>query len=689
MSVAVRGVVTLAVPDRFDFAVQDESGGIWVAAHNLAEVEPWDTLRRSLRAGQVVVVTGNLDSGGYAPRIVPNEIRIIGRQTVPPPMVAEVPRLFSGFDNCQRVKLTGVVQGVRDLGPQWGLIVSVATRRMLVRVSKRTLQTPPDGFVDAVVEFVGVVGAVRNSRGEFLRPALWVGELDDMKVVEVAPSSPFESPALPLDRIARYRAEPIADRRFHTEGVVTAAVPGHFFYLQQGLCGVRVQTTSPETLRPGDQVQVAGFVDMTRQIGGISDGIVQVVGVGTAPRPVATGPREIVEVNSEARRQGVIAKPSTYDGCLVRFRATLVESRPEVAGVGQIVLSSEDATVIASYEGEGFEAVGRLEPGSQLDVTGVIQIELLGDEGLGSLTADPIVQQLSLLLRSAADVQVVRRPSWWTPRRLALLLGSVAAGLTGALAWVWLLRSQVAATTKRLAAAMQSRRDAAVEFEATLRERNRLAANLHDTLLQTLTGIDFQLGACRATGNGSSAAPPPHLDIARKMVAHAAEELRSSVWALRTMPVAGRSFQESLEVVARQAEHGHQARIRVRVEGRAFDLPQFIAGNLLLVVQEAIHNAVRHSGADRIDIVAAFDSASGSIEVTVRDDGCGFTPGMQRGPDQGHFGLSGMRERIDRLGGTFAVESRPDGGTTVRAIVVIHDYDTRIGMEEPCGPAGA
>ena len=676
--VRTRGVVTLAVPDRFDFAVENDSAGIWVTALQVSDVEPWRSLRQSLRPGDEVEVTGGLDRGGYAPRIVMQEMRLIGNQPLPEPQPADLARLFSGFDNCRRVELTGVVQGVRDRGREWGLVVSSAARRMLVRISKGTLLTSPEQCIDATVRFTGVVGAVRNSRGEFLAPMLWVGLAEDMVIVNQPPSTAFAAPLVPLDRIARYRFDPNSGHRLQTEGTVTSVMEGRSFSIQRGLCGVRVQTVSSPPLKAGDRVQVAGFLDMSRQTAGISDAIVQVVGHEAVPVAQPISPQEISHINTEARRLGLIAQPSTYDGCLVTFPARLVEKKTAVPGVGQLVLSSGDATLSAIYEGDGFEPLRGLEPGSELMVTGVMQVEMVGDEGLSSVASDPIVKQLSLLLRSPADVQVLRTPSWWTAGRLTVALSGLAAVLAGSLLWVGLLRRQVAATTERLASEMRRRRDAALEFDASLRERNRLAANLHDTLLQSLTGIDFQLGACRAGGQNNGEEPSTHLDVAQKMVAHAAEELRGSVWALRTMPVAGRSFRESLETIATQTCHGHPEQIAVRVAGMPSDVPQFVAGNLLLVAQEALHNAVHHAGARQIEVVATGDAAAGSIDLTVRDDGRGFTPGSQLGPDQGHFGLSGMRERIERLGGTLSIDSQPGSGTTVRAVVPTRDYDRQI-----------
>ena len=680
--VAVRGIVTLAVPGRFDFAVQDDSASIWVSALEMADVVPWGDMRRSLRAAQRVEVTGVLDSGGYAPRLLMRSMRIIGEGPLPEPQPADMARLFSGFDNCHRVAVTGVVQGVRDHGREWGIVVSSGARRLLVRMSKTTVPVAPEHLVDATARFVGVVGAVRNTRGEFLAPMLWIGGADDLEVVEQPPSAPFAAPLVPLDRIARYRFDPAPGNRLRTEGTVISVMEGRSFSIQEGLCGVRVQPASSPTLTPGDRVQVAGFLDMSRQIAGISDAVVRVVDHEGVPAAVEVRPQEIIHINTDARRMGVIAQPSSYDGCLVTFPARLVEKKTSVPGVGQLVLSSGEATLSAVYDGDGFEPLRDLQPGSELMVTGVMQIQMVGDEGISSVAADPVVQQLSLVLRSPADVRVLRTPSWWTAGRLTAAVAGLAAVLAGALLWVGLLRRQVAATTDRLASEMRIRRDAALEFDASLRERNRLAANLHDTLLQTLTGIDFQLGACRARGSHDAHDTWTHLDVAQKMVAHAVDELRGSVWALRTMPVAGRSFRESLETIATQTGHGHAEQIAVHVAGMPDDVPQFVAGNLLLVAQEALHNAVHHAGAGKIEVVATSEAAAGAIELVVRDDGKGFMPGSQRGPDQGHFGLSGMRERIDRLGGTFSVESHPGGGTTVRARVSMKAYDMRIDVDD-------
>jgi signal transduction histidine kinase len=255
---------------------------------------------------------------------------------------------------------------------------------------------------------------------------------------------------------------------------------------------------------------------------------------------------------------------------------------------------------------------------------------------------------------------------------------SLAALAISAIAWAWFLRREVARQTARVVAEETARREAALEYEVGLRERSRLAANLHDTILQTVTGIGFQLKACEKTRRRDDAACGTddesaelgrHLTVATKMVDHAVDQLRGTVWSLRALPTEGRLFSEALGEAVDRAAAGHDVRIDLEFAADADGLPGFVAGNLLLVMQEAVHNALYHASPGTIAVAVAFDEPSGMVTATVSDDGCGFTTGSQAGPTRGHFGLAGMRERTQRLHGRLEITSSPGRGTTVRAVV--------------------
>ncbi|NDC54653.1 MAG: hypothetical protein EBZ74_10290 [Planctomycetia bacterium] len=138
---------------------------------------------------------------------------------------------------------------------------------------------------------------------------------------------------------------------------------------------------------------------------------------------------------------------------------------------------------------------------------------------------------------------------------------------------------------------------------------------------------------------------------------------------------------------------GQRDRVQLRIEGEPFELPKFVAGNLLLVVQEAIRNARHHAEEARVDVVVRFHSAAHSVEVTVHDDGPGFEVATAAGPEQGHFGLQGMRERIANLGGRFKIVTAPGAGTTITASVAVGSHDSELDADaevlRPTGAAGA
>jgi signal transduction histidine kinase len=127
---------------------------------------------------------------------------------------------------------------------------------------------------------------------------------------------------------------------------------------------------------------------------------------------------------------------------------------------------------------------------------------------------------------------------------------------------------------------------------------------------------------------------------------------------------------DSLRDLAARLGEEHDAVVDVAVREGLPPIAEFVAGNLLLVAQEALLNALRHGEAAAVAVRLGPTQDGGlggphAVELTIRDDGRGFDPANRPGTRQGHFGIEGMSERVERLGGTIRIESRPGAGTTV------------------------
>jgi hypothetical protein len=161
-------------------------------------------------------------------------------------------------------------------------------------------------------------------------------------VLSPPPVDAFESPQVALGSIAGYRPEPTPGHRVRTAGVVTRVIPGRFFYLQEGLEGVRIETASTEPPAPGDIVEVAGFIRMRHGLGTLSEAVFRTTGHTQPPVPLGMQPADILDVNVRARRAGLTARPASYQGCLIRCTGTLLEVPPLQANSCRLLIEADE-----------------------------------------------------------------------------------------------------------------------------------------------------------------------------------------------------------------------------------------------------------------------------------------------------------------------------------------------------------
>ena len=149
------------------------------------------------------------------------------------------------------------------------------------------------------------------------------------------------------------------------------------------------------------------------------------------------------------------------------------------------------------------------------------------------------------------------------------------------------------------------------------------------------------------------------------MLASCRTDLRRCLWDLRNDALEEKTFDAALRKTLQPLLGDALLRIRFNVPRARID--DSTAHAVLSVVRELVSNAIRHGAAAKIRV--AGDFTDGILRFSVADDGCGFDVDAASSVADGHFGLAGIRDRIAKTGGTFAVESTPGRGT--RASVTI------------------
>jgi signal transduction histidine kinase len=245
------------------------------------------------------------------------------------------------------------------------------------------------------------------------------------------------------------------------------------------------------------------------------------------------------------------------------------------------------------------------------------------------------------------EAQLARRDAEWAAQR-ARWLGWSAFGV------IALVLLGVTLVIRFRAQALEQR------FSAVLEERTRMARELHDTLLQGFTGITMQL---RAASKSDPARVNSVLGAMADEAGRWVSETRHAVWDMRAATAAG-DLRKGLEQAIATARTQSTANITLACEMQA-EPDATATGALLRVAQEALSNAARHADASQIDVSAEVTPQHALLAV--RDNGIGFKAAPELSALGGHWGLLGMRERIEALGGTFSIDSAPGRGATVTA----------------------
>lgn len=231
---------------------------------------------------------------------------------------------------------------------------------------------------------------------------------------------------------------------------------------------------------------------------------------------------------------------------------------------------------------------------------------------------------------------------------MALSVGLIIAGVAGA----WRLHLG------------QVRR----QFALLLGERARLSREIHDTLLQSLVGVALQFDAMANEQDVTSGTQKDRFVRMRKQVEEYIREARQSIWDLRSPTLSVQDLVSALREAGERATAHSNVGFSLSVNGAPRRLPAKVEEQILRIGQEAMVNAVRHAHAERVSVDLDFENTR--LTLRVHDDGRGFEPGsVTSSNNEGHYGLTSMRERAEQVGGSLRVDSTPGRGTHIEATV--------------------
>lgn len=432
-------------------------------------------------------------------------------------------------------------------------------------------------------------------------------------------------------------------------GTVTFARDGLPFVFIRDDAGASWRVERPaasEPLKPGDRIVASGRREDSAVKNRLATSALEVKGASPRPEPrdVAIG-----EIFSNILPFG----NRDWYGGLFRVEGLLRDINRRQATT-QLLVGEGERNIQVEIPIAIEEALpANLVLGATVRVTGALaytSIENYEEALFGR------IENVELIPMSPDAVEVIRRapkPPFWTTKRVGAILGIAALAFLALFAWASTLRRMVRRRTAELAESIRERETTKIEADAARRERLRLAADLHDGFQQYLAGAMFRLKAARNYLPEGAEKSRDQLVKVQEALQHTQTGLRSTLWALNEESEGPESLMALFSFAARRMAHW-EGKVEIVSSGEERAVARKSAGSLLLVMQEAVGNALKHGKAGHVRVRLEF--AEGRLLMSVTDDGCGFDADDAR--KEGHYGLAGMERRSTELGGAMKIWSK-------------------------------
>jgi signal transduction histidine kinase len=630
LPVRIEGVVVLEHLEAGAVVIHDPTGAIFVRTDHGGAVKRGDRVR----------IHGFTDPGLFAPIVVRPTFEVLGPAEMPAARAVHLSELMEPQLDAQWVEVSGIVRDVVPR-PDWpgDSVMEVVSDD--VRVSVVLNAVTPDAarnWVDSKVEFRAVCFHLYNKNRQLFGVKLAVPKGEPVRILERGAADPYSLPVRSPEDLLRYNRAGPEVHRVRLRGVVTYGDPGEMFFLQDENRGIEVRTRHRTGPGVGAVVDVVGFVGRSGPGPKLEDAEFRILPVkGDMPAPrIST------------------ADAGAWDNALVRVEAKLLSVIRELDFITLVLETPNGICSARTRWPYGRDHPAGWEQGTMLEVTGICRV-IANPERQNEFIWLP--QSVQILFRGAEDVAILKPAPFWDSRRASRVLIAFI-GLTVLTTLLVYLRYRA-----RILEQQRNRNAAEREFTAVLRERNRVAREIHDTLAQGLTSISVQIELAKERLTRSPEGALRNLQLAREMVQGSLADARRSIWALRPQVLESQPLRDALEQIGRQLTNGSPVMVHVQEKGNPQELPSFMEIDLLRIGQEAITNAVRHGRPSRVEVELQY--SPGKVRLRVTDNGCGMDLATEfaRSAQRDGFGLIGMQERAKEMKGSLEMRAARGGGT--------------------------
>ena len=649
-ALALRGRVLWRSEENFLF--EDSSGSLHVM-NRATDPTP--------EAGETVDIVCRTDFDTRRDRyLVATNICVTGRETVTEPRLVTAQEIAAGLLDYRPIRISGVIADVFqdeiDSIYIW-MVVRTSTGNVIASLChKPDAAAELESLIDAEVLITGA--CIPRSYGfrHFMRHHVEVSNPDAISIIKPSPTDPFLAPEAEPDLFNSFF------RTLHrrtVRGTVLASWDGDQMFIatkdnHKLKTSIQSCTSLPET---DSEVIVSGFIDYNSFYPTLSKALVR-----SLPKAMARAenpPNDETPIVPVVPNGKQSIDPSCH-GKLIRVRGTVRDIKNDpVSKSNRIYIDSNGVLTPIALDNLTKSLLG-LQIGCEVEVIGICLLETTeAVEGI----AFSRVCGFTVIPRSAADFHQLTFAPFWTPFRMLIIISALFLALIIITIWNRTLRRLSERKGRALFKAEIEKASACLKID----ERTRLAIELHDSIAQMLTGISLRLDLIGKFADQGSKTIREHVSIASKSLQSCRDELRNCIWDLRNQALDEPTIDNAIRKSVQPYLHGITLKTNFNVPRRM--LCDNAAHTILKIIRELVFNAIRHGQAKNITVNGALEHRR--LVFSVTDDGIGFRTDGLPGVKDGHFGLTGIRERIHHFNGEFNISSVIGTGTTANVSFAI------------------